>query len=157
MAYNPYRWWSKGVGRKKKLPSRAPLLSKIRNGDFDYSPYFYEAKLAQEDADRIYNKVYEERKRFSDDIPSIEADAREASKMRRIARNKLMESAVEEEFKLLMQLKEELYKEFGKDLWDKSQERQRGKGTAEDLYFWYKKQVGQNYTKSELKIRGINI
>ena len=113
--------------------------------------------MAQDDADRIYDRVYKERSKFSNDKLAIEADARDASKMRRIARNKLIESGVEEEQKLLHELRLELTEEFGKDLWEKSQERQRGKGTIEDLYFWYKKQVGQTYTKSELKMRGINI
>lgn len=156
MAYNPFKWWSKGVGRRRKLPKSAPLLAKIQNGDFEYSPYFYEAKLAQEDADKIYDRVYKERSKFSSDKLAIEADARDASKMRRIARNKLIESGVDEEQKLLHELRLELAEEFGQDLWDKSQERQRGNGTTEDLYFWYKKQVGQTYTKSELKMRGIN-
>lgn len=157
MAYNRFRWWSKGVGRRKRLPSSAPLLARIQNGDFEYSPYFYEAQIAQQDADRIYKEVYDRRSQHSHDIKAIEADARDASKLRRIARNKLMESGVEEELKLLHELKLELAQEFGKDLWEKSQERQRGSGTTEDLYFWYKKQVGQTYTKSELKMRGINV
>ena len=119
MAYNPYRWYTKGVGRKKKLPPKSPLLLKIRNGDFEYSPYFFEAQRAQEDADRIYNKVYEERSKFSNDTPSIESDAREASKMRRIAKQKLLEAGNEEENNRLLDLKKELELEFGKDLWDK--------------------------------------
>ena len=157
MAYNPFMWWTKGVGRRKKLPKSAPLLARIQNGDFDYSPYFYEAYIANQDAERIYNRVYEERSKYSNDIPSIEADARDASKLRRIARNKLIESGTQEEEKILHELRLELAEEFGKDLWNKSQERQRGKGTIEDLYWWYKKQVGQSYTKSELKMRGIDV
>ena len=42
---------------------------------------------------------------------------------------------------------------WGKCLWEKSLQRQRGKGTTEDLYFWYKKQVKMNVTPSELAIR----
>ena len=157
MAYNPYRWFTKGVGRKKKLSPKSPLLLKIRNGDFEYSPYFFEAKRAQEDADRIYNKVYQERSKFSNDIPSIESDAREASKMRRIAKQKLLEAGNEEENNRLLDLKKELELEFGKDLWDKCLEKQRGKGTTEDMYWWYKKQCNLSYTKSELQMRGIKV
>lgn len=157
MAYNPYRWFTKGVGRKKKLSPKSPLLLKIRNGDFEYSPYFFEAQRAQEDADRIYNKVYEERSKFSSDIPSIESDAREASKMRRIAKQKLLEAGNEEENNRLLDLKKELSEEFGKCLWDKCLEKQRGKGTTEDMYWWYKKQCNLSYTKSELQIRGIKV
>jgi hypothetical protein len=113
--------------------------------------------MAQEDADRIYNEVYERMSKFSNDKNGIDADARDASKMRRIARNKLLESGVDEEQKLLHQLKIELEEEFGKDLWETAMERQRGSGTTEDIYWWYKKQTGQTYTKSELKMRGIKI
>jgi hypothetical protein len=157
MSYNRFRWWSKGIGRKKRLPSSAPLLARIQNGDFEYSPYFYEAELAQQDADRIYKEVWDRRSKFSDDKLSIDADARDASKLRRLAKAKLIESGVEEEQKLLHQLKIELEDEFGKNLWDKCLEKQRGKGTTEDMYWWYKKEVGGSYTKSELKMRGINV
>ena len=33
MAYNKFRWWTKGR-KTKPLPQNAPLLLKIRNGDF---------------------------------------------------------------------------------------------------------------------------
>ena len=36
MAYNKFRWWTKGRPNKP-LKTDAPLLLKIRNGDFDYS------------------------------------------------------------------------------------------------------------------------
>jgi len=36
-------------------------------------------------------------------------------------------------------------------------EKQRGKGTTEDMYWWYKKQMKYSYTKSELQIRGLKI
>jgi hypothetical protein len=63
-----------------------------------------------------------------------------------------MEVGEEEENKRLRELRIELTKEFGKDLWEKSLERQRGKGTTEDLYWWYKKQCKLGMTKSEYQI-----
>ncbi len=73
--------------------------------------------------------------------------------MKNVRALKLDEKADEEEQARLYQLKKELEVEFGKDLWDKAHERQRGKGTTEDLYWWYKKQVGMGTTPSELAIR----
>ena len=73
--------------------------------------------------------------------------------MRRIASQKLLEKGLEEEQSRLRELKLRLKDEFGKCLWEKSQLRQRGKGTTEDLYWWYKKQVGMGTTPSELAIR----
>jgi hypothetical protein len=43
MAYNPFRYFTEGKYRKRPLKSKFPLLLKIRNGDFEYSPYFREA------------------------------------------------------------------------------------------------------------------
>ena len=65
---------------------------------------------------------------------------------------KLEEKALEEEHTRLNQLRKELTAEFGKDLWEKSLEKQRGKGTTEDLYWWYKKQVKMGQTPSEMAI-----
>jgi uncharacterized protein (DUF342 family) len=65
--------------------------------------------------------------------------ALEASRMKRIKAIKLeLEAALDEE-KILSKLRQELQKEFGKDLWNKAMEKQRGKGTLEDLYEWYRK------------------
>ena len=56
MGYNPFRWYTQGKYRKKPLKSSAPLLLKIRNGDFEYSPFFLEA----EDNEKLYDKMYNE-------------------------------------------------------------------------------------------------
>ena len=53
-------------------------------------------------------------------------------------------------------VKKELENEFGQDLWEEAMgAKLGGKGTTEDLYWWYKKECKQSYTKSELQIRGI--
>ena len=44
MGYNPFRWYTQNKYRKKPLKKQSPLLLKIRNGDFEYSPFFREAK-----------------------------------------------------------------------------------------------------------------
>ena len=73
--------------------------------------------------------------------------------MQRIKALKLRMVAGEQEQKILWKLQMELKKEFGKDLWEKSMERKRGKGTTEDIYWWYKKQVKEVMTKSEMAIK----
>jgi hypothetical protein len=79
-------------------------------------------------------------------------EAHQYAKMKRIKAQKLMEKGMEEEQTRLWQLKKELELEFGKDLWDEANENQRGKGTTEDLYWWYKKKVGMGQTPSEMAI-----
>ena len=150
MGYNKFRWWTKGRPNKP-LKADAPLLLKIRNGDFDYSYMFNEAKGMRESAKEVYDLTY---KNYggTDEKNRVEA-ALEASRMRRVKALKLELEGGREEQMTLWKLQMELKKEFGKDLWEKSLERQRGKGTLEDLYMWYKKQVKEGTTKSEMDIK----
>ena len=153
MAYNKFRWFTKQ--RKRKLPKSAPLLQRIQNGDFEYSIYFDEVKQVRKDAQKVYDSVMENA--LIDDMKQREHEALDSSRMKRVRALKLMEEADRDENRILRDLREELTKEFGVDLWDIAHEKQRGKGTTEDLYLWYKKQVGQTYTKSELQMKGINV
>jgi len=155
MAYNPYRWYTKGSYRRKPLKSKAPLLLKIQNGDFEYSPFLLESI----DEEKNYQKKYDDFMKTSmvQNINEKRVEAHQYAKLRRVASQKLMEKGLEEEETRLNQLRKELTEEFGKDLWDKCMEKQRGKGTTEDMYWWYKKQTGFLYTKSELQIRGLKI
>ena len=150
MAYNKFRWWTKGRPNKP-LKADAPLLLKIRNGDFDYSYMFSEAKVVKEAAKKASEDAY---KNYggTDEQNRIQASL-EAGRMKRIKAIKLELEALSDENRILWKLQGELKKEFGKDLWDKAMERQRGKGTLEDLYMWYKKQVKEATTKSEIDIQ----
>ena len=150
MAYNPFRYFTEGKYRKRPLKSKFPLLLKIRNGDFEYSPYFREA----DDNEKLYNKMYNHFMETSliVDINDRKVEAHEFAKMKRIKQNKLMEVGIDEEQTRLFQLRKELTEEFGKDLWEKCLEKKRGKGTTEDMYWWYKKQCKMGTTQSEIAI-----
>lgn len=150
MGYNPYRWWTKGR-KTKPLPANAPLLLKIRNGDFDYSYMFSEVKSVDMEAVSIYEKTY---KNYigNDEKNRVEA-AMEATRMKRLKARKLEIEAHYDEIRILNKLQKELESEFGVDLWDKALMKKRGNGTIEDLYWWYKKQVKEVKTYSEIDIQ----
>ena len=150
MAYNKFRWWTKGRPNKP-LNADAPLLLKIRNGDFDYSYMFNEAASQRASAEEAYNQTY--KNYGGTDERNRKEAALEAGRMKRIKAVKLELEAFKNEELILWKLRGELKKEFEKDLWDKAMERQRGKGTLEDLYMWYKKQVKQGTTTSEFDIK----
>ena len=150
MSYNKFRWWTKGRPNKP-LKADAPLLLKIRNGDFNYSYMFSEAKIVKETAEKASADAY---KNYggTNEQNRIQASL-EAGRMKRIKALKLEIEADKNEKSILWKLRKELTTEFGKDLWNKAMERQRGKGTLEDLYMWYKKQVKEGTTKSEMDIQ----
>jgi hypothetical protein len=150
MGYNPFRWWTKGRPNKP-LKADAPLLLKIRNGDFDYSYMFSEARVVRQSAQEAYLQTYTNY--GGTDEKNREQAALEASRMKRVKAIKLELEAGRDEELILWKLRMELKKEFGRDLWDKAMERQRGKGTLEDLYWWYKKQVKEAITTSEIDIK----
>ena len=150
MAYNKFSWWTKGRPNKP-LKADAPLLLKIRNGDFDYSYMFNEAASQRASAEEAYNQTY--KNYGGTDEKNRQEAALEAGRMKRIKAIKLELEAGRDEEMILWKLRGELTKEFGKDLWEKSLERQRGKGTLEDLYWWYKKQVKEAITTSEIDIK----
>jgi len=150
MGYNPYRWWTKGRVNKP-LKADAPLLLKIRNGDFDYSYMFSEAKLMRDTSQKVYQQTYDNYG-GTDEKNRVEA-ALEASRMKRLKAIKLELEAARDEEMILWKLRMELKKEFEKDLWDKAMERQRGKGTMEDLYEWYRKNSKEGTTNSEFDIK----
>ena len=150
MAYNKFRWWTKGRPNKP-LNADAPLLLKIRNGDFDYSYMFNEAASQRASSKQAYDQAY--KNYGGTDEKNRNEAALEAGRMKRIKAVKLELEAFKNEELILWKLRGELKKEFEKDLWDKAMERQRGKGTLEDLYMWYKKQVKQGTTTSEFDIK----
>ena len=154
MGYNKFRWFTKGR-KNRPLKANAPLLLKIRNGDFDYSYMFGEAKECREDAIRIYEEAYNNY--IGSDEHNRKMAAEDSARMKRVKALKLMEEAHKNELILLNQLREQLRIEFSltkeTDLWEKSLEKQRGKGTIEDLYWWYKKQVKEATTYSEIDIQ----
>jgi hypothetical protein len=150
MAYNKFRWWTKGRPNKP-LKADAPLLLKIRNGDFDYSYMFSEARTVKETATKASEDAYKnyggtnEQNRIQSSL--------EAGRMKRIKALKLEIEAYANENRILWKLQQELKSEFGKDLWDKAMNMKRSLKSIEDLYFWYKKQVKEQTTKSEIDIQ----
>jgi len=98
---------------------------------------FSEAKEMRETAEKTYEQTY---KNYAGNDERNRVDAAlEASRMKRVKAIKLEIEADKDENQILFKLRKELEKEFEKDLWDKAMDRQRGKGTLEDLYEWYRK------------------
>ena len=89
----PFYWWRR-FRTHRNLPYKAPLIDKIRNGDFEYSPFFEQAKwelhwMKEEQEEFIKNyqgKNYENDNLYED----IERRARKRY-------NKLYEDAIKDE------------------------------------------------------------
>ena len=86
------------------------MFDKIQNKDFDYSNYFNEAEVVRKRAAFTFENTMKETGTYT--------MARVASRMDNIRAMKLYETAHKHEFGLLKELRSELEKQFGFDLWD---------------------------------------
>jgi hypothetical protein len=103
------------------------LFDKIQNGDFDYSHYYSEAEEARKEYSSLFQKTMDETGDY--------AMARTAAKMKNVRALKLDEEGFKDEQKILKELKDSLYEEFGFCLWDKMMKSKQM--DLEQLYDFY--------------------
>jgi len=137
MGYNKFQWWMNGQSRKKPLSKNAPLLDKIKNGDFDYSPLFDASKKCRQDSELAYELAY--RNYIGNDKLNRIRAAEDSARMTRVRALKLLDSADKDEHTRLVDLKVALKNQFKVDLWDKMMEEKPM--SLVELYKWYEKQV----------------
>lgn len=134
MGFNRFRWWTYSK-KPKKLKKSAPLIDKIRNGDFDLSIYLQDVPLAEQDYKEKYEKAAAEYDTTDEFARHNHAHAQ--ARKRNEARLKLLENGTEDELKVLTTLRNELEKEFGEDLWDDATSVETGLETVEQIYDYY--------------------
>lgn len=152
MGRNTFNWWRRNK-KRRTLKKTAPLLLRIENGDFELSQYWDEGNLELDTKRRLTEFEEERGKRLGLKYESIRQNVFNATDQYQRRYNRLYKDFMEDEDRMLDDLRESLRKEFGKDMWDKCMERQRGKGRIIDIYNWYKKQSGMTTTPSELAIK----
>ena len=136
----PFYWWRR-FRTHKSLPYKASLLSKIRNGDFEYAEYFEQAKWElhwMKDEQKEFIKNYKGRDPELDKLYNdIEVRARKRY-------NKLYEDAMKEENDRLTKLRDNLSKEFKMNKEDVANVMSEFGGNTEELYFHIAKIQGYN-------------
>lgn len=55
--YNQFRWWRMYDNKNPPLHKLTPLLDRIKNGDFDYSHYMYQAMWCEHEMNKLYVKI----------------------------------------------------------------------------------------------------
>ena len=89
----PFYWWRR-YKTHKPLPSKYPLLQKIQNGDFKYSPFFQQAEWElhwMKDEQEEFIKNYQGRE------PELDYLYKEIELRARKRYNKLIEDAYKDE------------------------------------------------------------
>lgn len=113
MAYNRFRWWSKGRPGKP-LSDRAHIWDKIENNEYELSYMFKELEDERARAQKLYNEAYSSYK-GSDEFGKRYVGY-DNSRMARVRCMKLMEEAHKDEEKILAKLIADFSSWFGIDL-----------------------------------------
>lgn len=135
--YNQFRWWRKFDTKTKTLPNKSPLLSKVKNGDFEFSHFYWQAKYAEIE---LNQKHYE----------SLDGQHfTESTRMDRARRKRLWGDFEKDELKKLETLKKEFTKEFFIEPDEYDNESETFDGTLEEFYKYCSEKYGKNlYRKS---------
>lgn len=162
MGRRTFNWWRRNK-KRKTLPKYHPLLTRIRNGDFDTSQYLEEAQVELDTYNEIKDRCFREGK---------EQDLRHETIIQRIfdegdqyirRYNRLMKDFYADEDRILDEIHVAFRKKFGETLPHLYQRWLDGKEpdmTLEELYerCEYLKSKGYRYTyKKNKRKKGISL
>lgn len=100
--YDRFMWWRSYTPRNKPLPKRSPLIDKIKNGDFDFSSFWYEAEVVEHRLNTKYAMLINDPGRFEEETAVDKA-----------RRKRLLEDFQKDESKKLYELTNEFSKLIG--------------------------------------------
>ena len=64
--YNPFRWWRRFDTPNKPLNKHSSLIDKIKNGDYDFSHFYWQAKYTEIEINELYNECYPDHTLFNE-------------------------------------------------------------------------------------------
>lgn len=147
-----FNWWrrekkEKKLTQKEAFLGRSFLLQQIEHGDYNYSDYKRQAdqelSMMSKDLSEIQNSHRGGWESLQDKLHSCERKYRKRY-------NKLMQDHLEEESRLLRDLKSKLYKEFGVDVWEEALGMDSDQ-TIVGLYNSYKIKANEVLQKNKLE------
>lgn len=123
LKYNKFQWWRKFAPNNRPLDENAPLLDKIKNGDLDFSNYFWQA---------LYTELLlnEKREAARDGMEWITDTV-----MDRVRRKKLWEDFEKDEAKKLVTIRKAFVKTFNMTHSDYEEQLESIDGTLEELFY----------------------
>jgi hypothetical protein len=128
LKYNRFFWWRRFASYNQPLPKKSSFLDKIKNGDFDPSHYYWQAKYSELEI----NEKFEECKQDYQDLlmkyPVILT-----------RRKKLWEDFEKDESTKLQDIKKYFLKEFEINSEEYEDEIGEFDGTLEEFYYYIRK------------------
>ena len=128
LSYNRFFWWRRFTSYNQPLPKKSSFLDKIKNGDFDPSHYYWQAKYSELE---INEKLIE----CNNDHQML----LEKYSLYLTRRKKLWEDFEKDESTKLQDIKKNFQKEFEIDSEEYEDEIGEFDGTLEEFYYYIRK------------------
>ena len=142
LKYNKFMWWRRFSSKKPPLPKGAKFFDKIKNGDFEFSHYFWQAQLCEIE---INQKCIE----YKGDIQMLlEKNGVDLNR-----RKRLWEDFEKNEADLLQTLKKGFLREFIMSADEYEQHVIKFNGTTEEFYMYCLKTFDRSGKQSERRGR----
>ena len=123
LKYNKFQWWRRFASLNRPLEDKASLIDKIKNGDLEFSNYFWQALYTELELNAKREEVRDGREWI------------ETTQVDRARRKRLWEDFEKDETKKLEYIKKQFVKTFKMTLEDYEEQLSKATGTLEDLYY----------------------
>ena len=140
--YNQFRWWRQFESPFKPLPKGATFHQRIRNGEFEFSHYFWQAHLCEHEINQKYAEC------SGDMMKLLEKYAVDFAR-----RKRLWEDFQAHESEMLNTICKNFTREFAITKEQYHQEVETFGGTLEELYIYIQKIYPSRTTKVERRGR----
>jgi hypothetical protein len=121
--YNKFQWWRKFAPTNKPLDDKSPLIDRIKNGDLEFSNYFWQALYTEMELNAKREEARDGVEYFQD------------TQLMRVRRKRLWEDFEKDEAKKLITIQKQFVKTFKMTVEDYEDQLERIDGTLEDLYY----------------------
>jgi len=139
--YNKFQWWRKFAPINRPLDDKAPLIDRIKNGDLEFSNYFWQALYTEMELNAKREEARDGVEYFQD------------TQLMRARRKRLWEDFEKDEAKKLITIQKQFVKTFKMTVEDYEDQLERIDGTLEDLYYRCESLFGVK----QKKIKGIKV
>jgi len=123
LKYNKFQWWRRFAPLNRPLEGTASLIDKIKNGDLEFSNYFWQALYTE-------LELNAKREEIRDSMKWIES-----TQVDRARRKRLWEDFERDETKKLEYIKKQFVKTFKMTPEDYEEQLLKIDGTLEDFYY----------------------
>lgn len=130
--YNRFMWWRRYTSKTQPLHKNSDLLSKIQNGDYEFSQFYWQAQYTELEINEIYDEHYPDFQKFN-----------EKNAVNGARRKRLWADFEKEENNRLNQIVKDFYINFKMEKSQVKEEMEEFGNSIEKFYIYCEKKFGK--------------